>query len=105
MLLHAKYFSDESAPFSGSPTTVISQSQQQDQSQNVYIQFVLDLQSCIDKNIDQYDEGTKEKSFLENLKSKLSTVNNITQLFSLILEIAKNFGLNPEEISKLLNLS
>ena len=103
--LHAKYFSDEPAPFSGSPTTLISQSQQQDQSQSVYIQFLLDIQSSIDKNIDQYDEGTKEKSFLEDLKRKLSTVNNITQIFSLILQIAQQYGLNPEEILKLLNLS
>lgn len=105
MHLHAKYFFDEPAPLSGSPTTVITQNQQQDQSQNVYIQFLLDIQSGIDKNIDKYDEGTKEKSFLKNLKSQLSTVTNITQLFSLILKIAKNIGLNPEEILKLLNLS
>jgi len=104
MNLHAKYFSDEPAPFSSSPTTVFTQSQQQEQSQNVYIKFILELQSNIDKNIDQYDEGTNEKSFLEKLKSQLSTVSNFTQLLSLILKIAENLGLNPEEISKLLNL-
>ena len=101
--LHAKYFFDEPAPFSGTPKTVITQSQQQ--SQNIHVQVLLDIQSRIDKNLDQYNEGTKEKGFLQSLKDKLSTVTSITQLFALILKIANEFGLNPKEILKLLNLT
>jgi len=102
--LHAKYFSDEQAPFSGGPKTVITQQQQQDQSQNVYLQILLDLQSKIDKNLDKYEEGTKEKGFLKTLKEQLSTATNAFNLISLILKLANEFGLNPADILKALNL-
>ncbi len=103
--LHAKYFNEEREPFSGTPSTVITQHQQQNQSQTIYIQLLLDMQSKIDKNIEKYDEGSKEKSFLKTLKEQLSTVTNATKLFALILKLADKFGLNPEEILKLLSLS
>ncbi len=103
--LHAKYYNEEPEPFSGSPTTVITQHQQQNQNQTIHIQLLLDIQSKIEKNIDNYDEGTKEKSFLETLKNQLNTVTTATKLFALILQLANKFGLNPEEILKLLNLS
>ena len=36
--LHRKYFSDEQAPFSGMPTTVITQSQQENQSVQILLE-------------------------------------------------------------------
>ena len=47
--LHGEFFADESAPFSGMPTTIISQSQRQNQS--FQIQMLLEIQSKIDEKI------------------------------------------------------
>lgn len=94
--LHAEYFSDELAPFSGMPSTVITQSQQQ--AQSVQIEILLEIQSEIDRKLPNYKDGTKEKTFLERLKASLNSVANITQLIGLILRIAKEVGLSINQI-------
>lgn len=99
--LHGEYFSDEPAPFSGMPNTIINQTQQQNQS--FQIQMLLEMQSKIDKKILKFEEGTKEKNFLEKIKGSLSSVNNITELFALILKTGKDVGLTIEQISSILN--
>ncbi|HNQ77422.1 MAG TPA: hypothetical protein PKJ37_00680 [Acidobacteriota bacterium] len=96
--LYAKYFSHEEKPFSGGPSTVISQSQSQNQS----IQMLLEIRTIIDKNIDAHKEGTPQKGFMEKLRKGLSSVKSVAELLALIWALAKEFKLGIDEISKLL---
>jgi hypothetical protein len=95
--LHGKYFADERAPFSGGPSTIITQSQQQSQ----FIQMVLDMQSKIDEQMPHFSEGSKEKGFLQKLKSSLSSISDVTQLLNQLFKLAKEFGLNIDSVSKI----
>lgn len=97
--LHGEFFSDETAPFSGMPTTIISQSQQQTQS--FQIQMLLEIQSTIDQKMSQFEQGSKEKRFLEKVKTSLASIRNITQLVALLLKVAHEVGLTIEQISKI----
>jgi len=94
--IHAEYFSDEQVPFSGSPSTVISQTQQQGQS--LHVQILLDFQGKIDERISNYEEGSKEKTFLEKIKNSLNSTPNVMALFQLIIKTAKDSGLNLGDI-------
>ncbi|KKT77084.1 MAG: hypothetical protein UW73_C0028G0009 [Microgenomates group bacterium GW2011_GWB1_44_8] len=94
--LHAEYFSDEPAPFSGMPTTIISQTQQQNQS--FQIQMLLEIQSRIDEKIPKFDEDSKEKKFLEKIKESLASVGNVSQLIALLLRVGKDIGLTVDQI-------
>lgn len=96
-LLHGKYFADEPSPLGTSPHTVITQSQQQTQ----YIQMLLEMQSKIDEKLQSCEEGSKEKNFLQRIKNSLSSITSATQLISQILNIAKELGLNIDDISRL----
>jgi len=87
--LHGKYFSDEQAPFSGMPSTIISQSQQQDQS----VQMYLNIQSKIDHALRDVENGSQEKGFLEKFKNTLSTASNVNELFKLCFNLAKEYGI------------
>ncbi len=95
--LHAEYFSNEPPPFAGMPSVVISQSQEQSQS----VQMFLDFQSKIDENLPKFDEGSKEKKFLQALKDKLGSAKNINQIFGTALKLASDFDVN---IAKLMEM-
>jgi len=97
--LHGEYFQDESPPFGGTPSTVIQQTQSQEQS--VQIQILLDIQSKIDEKLPEYEEGSEEKTFLEKVKSSLKSVRNVTDLVRLILQTAKDVGLSIDKVSEL----
>lgn len=97
--LHAEYFFDEPPPFSDIPSTVITQNQIQNQT--TYIQILLDIQSKIDEKLQEYKEGSKEKTFLEKIKNSLSKVSNIVELIGLILRTGKEFDLTIEQILKM----
>ncbi|PIY88477.1 MAG: hypothetical protein COY73_03760 [Candidatus Nealsonbacteria bacterium CG_4_10_14_0_8_um_filter_37_14] len=97
--LHGEYFSDEPPPFSGMPSTVITQHQIQNQA--TYVQILLDLQSKIDEKLQEYKEESKEKTFLEKIKNSLSRVGNIVELIGLILRTGKELGLTVEQILKM----
>ena len=97
--LYGEYFSDEPAPFSGMPSTIVNQHQSQNQS--TYVQILLDFQSKIDEKIRNYTEGSKEKTFLEKIKGALSKVGNITDLFALILKTGKDIGLTLDDVFKM----
>lgn len=97
--LYGEYFSDELAPFSGMPSTVINQ--HQSQNQTTHVQILLDFQSKIDEKIKGYTDGSKEKTFLEKIKGALSKVGNITELFTLILRTGKDIGLTLDDIFKI----
>lgn len=97
--LYGEYFSDELAPFSGMPSTIINQ--HQSQNQTTHVQILLDFQSKIDEKIKDYAEGSKEKTFLEKIKGALSRVGNITELFNLILRTGKDIGLTIDDVFKI----
>lgn len=97
--LYGKYFFDEQVPFSGMPNTVINQHQFQNQTTNV--QILLDFQSKIDEKLNRYVDGSKEKTFLEKIKSSLSKAGNVVELFNLILKTGKDIGLTIEEVLKI----
>ncbi len=98
--LYSEYFLDEKPPFSTVPNTIITQ--QQSQNQTTYIQILLDVQSKIDEKLREYKDGSKEKTFLEKIKSSLSGTNNILELIKLILKTAVEIGLTIEQVLKLL---
>ena len=99
--LHAEYFSNEQAPFSGSPNMVVTQSQQQNQT--FHVQMLLEIQSKIDEKVLNYKEGSKEKSFLQKIKSSLSSVSGVAQLLNLFITTTKEFDLNLDTISSILS--
>ncbi len=63
--------------------------------------MLLEIQSKIDEKIHSYEDGSKEKSFLQKFKNSLSSISNATQLISQLLKLAKDFGLNIEDILKI----
>lgn len=97
--LHGEYFSEEPNPLDGVPSTVIAQSQQQGQS--VHIQMLFEMQDIIDKKIPNYPEGSKEKSFLQKLKDSLRYISNVKEIFQTIFKMAKDSGLNPDDLYKI----
>jgi len=97
--LHAEYFSDEPNPLASSPDTVITQSQEQNQS--FQIQLVLEFQSTLDQKIPQHKEGSNERTFLEKLKGPLASVRDTAGLLKLILQTGKDIGLSFDDILKI----
>lgn len=97
--LHAEYFTGELAPFSGSPATIITQNQTQQQS--MHLVMLLEVQSKIDEKLNKNEVEGEEKNFLQTLKSALSTVKDTTQLVQLILSTAKSFGITLDQLSKI----
>lgn len=96
--LHGEYFSDEAPPFSGSPTTVVTQTQTQQQSAHVVM--LLEIQSKIDKKLSKVDEG-EEKDFLQTLKSKLGYVKDTAELIKLIVTTAQSFGVSLDKLGQI----
>jgi len=97
--LYGEYFNDEVAPFSGIPRTIIQQNQQQ--SQNVHVQILLEMQSIIDKKLQEVKDD-KEKGFLEKIKASLSQVKSISELMNLILSSGAAAGITMQQIIDLL---
>lgn len=95
--LHGEYFSDETPPFSGMPSTVINQTQQQ----NMSVQLVLDVQTKIDELLPNLEAGTKKQKFLEKFKGILSSVSNVNDLISKCMKLANEFGLNVQDMASL----
>lgn len=100
MSLHGRYFSDEVPPFSGTPTTIVSQSQQQ--NQELRVQMVLEVQDIINEKLSKLDESSKkEKGFLEKVKGGLQSIRSVAQLIWLLLSTAKDYGLSIDELKKI----
>lgn len=97
--LHGKYFSNEPAPFSGMPSTVISQTQQQNQS--FQVQLLLEIQSKIDEQLIKLEPGDKKRSYLEKVKGALKSIRNTAELIALILETGQEFGMTFQELKEL----
>jgi len=92
--LHGEYFSDEPAPFSGMPSTVITQTQHQ----AVSIQMLLDVQSKIDEKLSKSEKGSKEEGFLKKFKGILSSISNANELIRQCVKLANEFGLSVKDI-------
>lgn len=97
--LHGQYFSDEVAPFSGMPSTVISQTQQQ--SQSFQVQLLLEIQSKIDEQLHKLEPEDEKRGFLDKVKGALKSVRNATELITLILATGQEFGLTIDELKEL----
>jgi hypothetical protein len=78
--------------------------QNQSQNQSQYLSLALEMQEKIISEIPKHKEGTKERTFLEKLKSALPSVKSITDILSAALKIGANIGLDPATIHKLLGL-
>ena len=100
--LHSKFYSNEPPPFSGMPSTInhFSQSQTQDQSQN--IQLVIDMTTVITKNLAHPDTTPEEKTFLQKVKDILPTVTGGLDLVQKVMTIAAQLGIGIEAVAKLL---
>ena len=97
--LHSEYFSDEAPPFSGMPSTVISQVQQQ--SQSVYVQMLLEVNSKIEQKLPEFPEGTKERKFLQKVKDSLSSIKDTVGLIALLVNTAKECGLSIDVLKSI----
>jgi hypothetical protein len=76
--LHGEYFSDEFKPFSAVPSTVVSQSQIQQQS--MHVELLLEFQEKILEKIHDNETSLEEKKFFEKVKDGLKNVNNVMSL-------------------------
>lgn len=98
-LLYGEYFSDEQAPFSEMPHTVITQTQQQ--SLTVFFQMIFEFQDKIEQSMGKFQDGSKEKTFLQKLKGSLRNVTDVTKLVLELTKIAKESGLSVEDLGKI----
>ncbi len=97
--LKGTYDLDTATPTSGH---TFVQNQSQTQSQHVTV--ILELQERIINEIPKYPEGSKERTFLEKLKSALPTIKNVTDILSVALKIGADLGLDAATIDKVLGL-
>lgn len=97
--LHATYFDQEPEPFSGIPTNVTNVSQSQNVSVQVYVELGMQLQAATKKA-----ETPQEKSFIEGLKDKISTVKSFVDFGLLMATLANQYGITPERIKTLFGM-
>jgi hypothetical protein len=94
--LYGEYFPKEQPPFSGMPSPVISQTQQQNQS--FQVELLLQIQSKIDEQLSNLKPGDSKRSFLKKLKGALESVSDTAALIALILSTAKDSGITIDEL-------
>jgi len=82
------------------PSTVIQQTQNQNQTQSISI--LLEIQEKIISEIPKHEEGSKERTFLEKVKSILPSIKTVTDIISSILKIGSELGLSASDMHKLL---
>lgn len=98
--LHADYFSNELAPFSTMPNTVITTTQNQNQS--VKIEIAVEMTELITDKIKQYKEGSIERRFLDRIKQGVKEGKSIVDLVGLILRTGAELGLTVSAMAQLL---
>lgn len=99
MRLYGEFFETETSPFSGSPSTVVTQ--HQSQTQTTQIAMIMDFQSVIDKKLYGSDLEEKEKTFLEKIKASLPSVKTFAELMNLVITIAKSLNISIDQIAKI----
>lgn len=97
--LYAEFFSNEKNPLDGSPSTMINNSQSQ--NQNLQVEIALEISDLISNKINNLEKGSKERSFLEQVKEGLKSGKGAVDLVNLILTTASKSGLAIDEIMKL----
>jgi hypothetical protein len=100
--LHGEYFPEEPRPFGGSPSTVISQTQSQEQTTNVNL--ILAFQEQLIQRLNDEKLTRPERSFLENVKEGLATVKSYAQLLQLVLSTAKALNLDLNMVKNALGI-
>lgn len=99
--LHAQFFSEEQAPFSGMPATTNIFNQSQQQTASFQVQLLLEMRDKIDEKIGEFPEDSKERTFLEKIKDGLKSVSNTSQLMALLLKTGNDIGLTIDEMLKI----
>jgi len=94
------YNLDTNPQSTSGPTFIQNQSQTQTQHQTT----ILALQERVITEIENYAKGTKERSFLESLKSTLPSLSSTMGIFSAILSIAKDTELDIDVLKNILGL-
>ncbi len=94
--LYGEFFSTELNPLTSAPSTQTTINQFQSQTQNL----IIDFKNVIEGQI-QNSKDDNEKNFLNTLKSKIEGVQNVTQLIKMILQTARDFGV---ELSNLISM-
>lgn len=100
--LHAEYFSSLSDPFGSVPSTVMTNIQTQEQTQESHIQLVVDLTSKIAEALQKPNISPQERDFLSQVKSGVSKAKSALELISLILSTGAALGLTAAQIASLL---
>lgn len=76
----------------------------QTQQQQMNIELLLDVRGQIDKHIQEYSKEQPERKFLEEVKSKLSTVKSAIDVLRLIISAAKEFGISLATLLKIFGM-
>lgn len=97
--LHVEYFPDETPPFAEMPSTIITQSQNQNQS--LQVQLLLEVSDLIHEKLGTVKEGSNEKTFLERVKASLSSIKDVAQLISLLITTAQQSGITIDQLKTL----
>lgn len=94
--LYGTFFTQELEPFSGSPSTVVTQTSNQTVTTQLYVQLGIDLKSALDKT-----ENINEKSFIGVLTEKIGEVKNYIDFLLLVIGTAAQFGITLDRIGTL----
>jgi hypothetical protein len=100
--VNAEFRLEKSTPtFGGGPSTVITQSNNQDVSVEVVQSLVLDIQAQLVAKEHEYKDGTAEKTFISKVKAGLKTVKSTAELMTLVLTTASTLGLSLHQLAAL----
>ncbi len=102
-VLYRCCFSDEPHPFGGAPAMSISVNQTATQSakQSVHQELRVELQQSLDEKINAQPKDSKEREFLEQVKSGLGKVKDYMGFANLVLDCAHKMGLSYQQIAGL----
>lgn len=96
--LHEDYFPDYP------PRILVSESGKIVFNQNIHKEQSISLnifKEQIDEKIPLYEEGSKQRSFLERLKGYIQTTNNAYDIIRNTISLARKFGLSFDDILKI----
>ena len=68
------------------------------------IELLLDVRGQIDKHLQDYSKDQPERKFLEEVKSKLSTVKSAIDVLRLIISTAKEYGVSLAALLKIFGM-
>jgi hypothetical protein len=94
--LHDAYFAEQTDPLSGAPSMVNNISQNQSVSVQLYVDLALELKSALERA-----ETPTEKSFIQSLLDKVSTVKTFMDFSLLMNSLAMQFGITPDRVQQL----